>query len=193
MPGRAWYWIAAAIFVVGASAAAIFLWSRLTGLENQLTQVLVPGSADVVLEKPGTYTIFHEKVSVFDGRYYTADSISGLTFAVATLPDGTPVALTVPGASTSYQIAGRSGVGVLAFEIVEPGSYRLSARYDDGRQEPKTVLAIGRNFVGNLLATIFGSLAIGFASAGIAIAIATVTYLKRRAAIRASAPAASQQ
>ena len=54
MPGRSWYWIAAAIFVIGAGAAAIFLWSRLAGLEGQLTRVLVPGTSDVALAEPGT-------------------------------------------------------------------------------------------------------------------------------------------
>jgi len=193
MPGRSWYWIAAAIFVIGAGAAAIFLWSRLAGLEGQLTRVLVPGTTDVALAEPGTYTIFHERVSVLDGRYYTTDSVSGLTVAVTAIPADTPVALTVPGASTSYEIAGRSGASILAFEIAEPGSYRLSAGYDDGRQEPKTVLAIGQGFVAKLFGIILGGLGIGFVSAGIAIAIAVVTYLKRRTAIRASTSATVQR
>lgn len=134
----------------------------------------------------GTYTLFHERVSVFDGRYYVTENMSGLTVRLAAA-DGSVVAFDEPDATTSYEFAGRSGTSIFTFEIAAPGSYRLIAGYGDGRQEPKAVLAIGRGFVGKLFGVILGTMAIGFGSAGIAIAITATTFLKRRSARRAAA------
>ena len=50
------------------------------------------------------------------------------------------------------------------------------------------MLAVSHGFVSRLLTTIFGVIAIGFASFGAAVAIGVVTFLKRRRAMH-EAPA----
>jgi len=74
------------------------------------------------------------------------------------------------------------GVGAFTFEVATPGSYRLAARYADGRREPRVVLAIGRNFMGGLLITVFGGLAIAFGGGALAVWIAVRTFRRRKAA-----------
>ena len=186
MPGRHWYWIAAAILVASAAAATWFILSRLGGLEGELARVVVPGQTEIPLAEPGRYTIFHEPESVVDGRYYAAPTISGLEVRVESTATGATIPLAVPPASTSYEIGGHSGVSIFVFDLEEPGWHRILAGYADGRGEPRTVLAIGLGFVGKLFAMILGGAAIGLGGFAVAVVLASVVLLKRRRAIRAA-------
>jgi hypothetical protein len=180
MPSRAWY-VVAVLVAVGAIAAAVWLAvSRIGGMADGLVQVVVPGSADLMLDKPGTYTIFHERVSQAGGRLYTSESISGLRVTVRSGKTGNDVALRRTATSSQYNLGGRSGISAFAFDIDAPGTYRLTAAYDDGRQQPRTVLAVGTGFVGGLLSTIGLVLAVAFGGMAAGIVIAVVVLLKRR-------------
>ncbi|MGH7549193.1 MAG: hypothetical protein ACREK3_00380 [Gemmatimonadota bacterium] len=184
MPGRKWYLIAAGVFVLGGILAAAFGFLRLRGLEDEMPQVVVPGSAELQLEEPGAYTIFHEAESVVDGRYYAAADVSGLAVEVVSAETGEAVPLEPAGANTTYSLGGRSGRSVLGFEIDQPGAYRITGSYEGG-SGPETVLAVGQGFGRKLVFTIVGALGIGFLAAGLAIAIAVVTFVRRRRARRA--------
>jgi hypothetical protein len=190
MPGRYWYVVAILIWLGGMAAAGLFLWSRLAGWEAGLTRVIVPGSAVLDLAETGSYTIFHESHGVIDGRIYAAENISGLRVQLRPEPSGEPVPLTKSG-SSRYSINEHRGYAVLAFELPAPGRYRLLAGYDDGRTEPKTVLAVGQGFVARLVTTILTCVAIGLGSAAAGIAIWIVVFLKRRRAKIAAAAGAA--
>lgn len=187
MPSRAWYVVAAAVFF-GAIIAAVWLAvARIGGMGEGLVQVVVPGAADLTLNAPGTYTIFHERNSQVGGRIYASDTISGLRVTVRSAASGQDIAVRRPSATSRYNFGGRSGFSAFAFDVDAPGTYRLSAAYDDGRQQPQTVLAVGTGFVGNLLSTIGLVLALAFAGTGAGLAILIVVLLKRRRALRGMA------
>ncbi len=187
MPGRKWYWLAGAIAVVGIGAFIFLMVSRLGGVDDKLSQMLAPGKVEMDLAEPGTYTIFHEHESVFQERYYSsAEVVSGLAIRVVSVVSGAPVKVEAPDTNANYTLEGRAGVSILEFEIARPGPYRISAAYADGRRKPQIVLAIGHDFVGDLLVTVLGALAIMFASLGGAGAIIAVTAIKRDKAIRRS-------
>jgi hypothetical protein len=190
MPGRIWYWLAAAVLAAGLAGAALFLLPRLARIEEGLLQVVVPGSTDLALAESGRYTIFHEPRSVVGGTLYHVEDISGLTVTLHALPAMRAVPLTSPFAQSSYSFGARAGNSIFSFEIEAPGDYRLTAGYVDGRAGPATVLALGQGFVGRLLTTVFGTIGIGLGGLGAATAIAVVTLLKRRSALRAAAGAA---
>lgn len=182
MPGRKGYFVAAAVLLVGGAAFALFVFTRLHGLAAELQQVVVPGQADLVLEQPGTYTIYHERRSVVDGRYYeSSQPISGLRVLVVSSETGQPVSLTPPAGQTTYNIGGRAGVSVLKFAIDHPGSYRLTAAYGGGDGSP-VVLAVGHDVGKRILLTVLGGLGIAFAVFAVAVTIAAVTFRRRRAA-----------
>jgi len=187
MPGRRWYVLAAAIFIAGAAVAGMLLYTRLQSLASELPQFVVPGSVEIDLAEAGTYTIFHERVSVVDGRYYTADDVSDLAVTLESQATGAGIALAAPALTTSYEFGGRSGVSILSFEIGKPGRYRLAAAYGGGQQGPAVVLTVGHGFMRELTMMILSVMGIGFGTAGIAIAIAIATLLKRRKARRAAA------
>lgn len=181
MPSRKGYLVAVGVFVVGMIGFAAFLFFGLRGLGDELPRFVVPGTTELDLNQTGTYTIFHESESVVDGRVYTPADASGLYVEVVSAETGESISLDTPGASSSYTLGGRSGRAVLTFEVEEPGAYRLVAGYPDG-SGPETVLAVGHGFGRRLFMTVAGSIAIAFGSAGIALVIAVVTFVRRRRA-----------
>lgn len=180
-PGRRWYLVAALVALAGWTAMAFFLASRLGDSAERMMRVVVPGQADLVLKEPGTYTIFHEYQSTFGGRVYDVDAVSGLNVTVRTRPGGQDIPLK-SAAGTRYRVGSNAGRSLFDFEVRAPGTYQISARYDGGRKEPQTVLAIDRGFVGDLVMTILGAIAMAFAGMGAAIAIVIVVFIKRRRA-----------
>ena len=178
-PGRIWYLVGLAIFFAGMATMSVFLFARLSGMQDGLTRVVVPGEHAITLAA-GDYTIFHETQSVIDGKIYSSSGLSGLTVSV-TAPDGATIPLT-EASSGRYSFSGHTGYAVFDFAAPAAGDYTLAARYDDGATGPETVLAVGAGFLSGLLATIFGSLALAFGGAVIAAIIIVGTLVRRRRA-----------
>jgi hypothetical protein len=184
-PGRRWYVVAAVVALAAWTTMALFLVSRIGDSMGRMMRVLVPGQTDLLLKEPGTYTIFHEYQSTFEGRVYDVPSVSGLTIAVRSGGANVPLARST--SNTRYSVGSSAGRSLFDFEVRTPGTYRISAAYDGGRKEPQTVLAIDRGFVGDLILTILGAMAMAFGGMGIAVAIAVIVFVKRRRAQRAAA------
>ncbi|HKU94580.1 MAG TPA: hypothetical protein VJR58_04860 [Vineibacter sp.] len=186
MPSRGWYVVAAVVLIAAVAGAVWIVASRIGDVGAGLVQVVVPGGADLDLKQPGSYTIFHERTSTVGGRIYTAPSVSGLRVTVKSAATGRDVTVRQPAGSSRYDFGGRSGTSVLAFNIDAPGRYRLDAAYEDGRQQPQTVLAVGTGFVSGLLTTIALALGVAFGGIAVALAIFIVVLLKRRRALMAA-------
>jgi hypothetical protein len=185
MTSRAGYFLAPIPLLAGVIAAVWLVWSEFGALQDTIVRFVVPGSVELALDEPGTYTIFHEADSVVDGRLYSVQSIGGLQLTVTAAGDGKTVPITDPTISSSYTIGSHSGKSVWGFNITQPGRYRLTAAYPGGQSEPQTVLTIWRGFVGGLVRMILG--AVGCALLGFALALALVltTYFRRRRMLRA--------
>lgn len=179
-PGRIWYIIAVAIFLIGMAAMAAFLITRLLDMGEALTRFVVPGEQTLTLEA-GEYTVFHEPQSVIDGKIYSGGSLSGMTVTV-TGPDGGVVPVSGSTTGGRYTLGGHTGFAVFDFAAASPGDYVIAGRYADDAPGPQTVLAVGAGFLSGLLTTIFGSLGIAFGGAIIAAVIAVRVLVKRRRA-----------
>lgn len=181
------YAIAAGIFAVGLLVAGLLGYRFVTGLlglTDDLQQVVVPGTTELMLEETGSYTIFYEYRSTVDGRVFrTPESVSGLNVELVSLDTGEAIPLTSPGSDSDYSIRGRAGRSVLSFRIDQPGRYALTGEYASGAQGPEVVLAIGHGFGRELFLTIV----IAFAAATVfclstiaAIALVIVTTVRTR-------------
>jgi len=180
MTSRVGYYLAAVLLLAGLGGAGSLLWFGLSGIGDAIVRVDVPGSAELTLDVPGTYTIYHESESVIDGRVSSVPTIDGLAVTVIEEAGGAKIPVTAPGINSTYTIGGHSGVSVLAFDIARPGHYRLSAAYAGGRAEPRTVLAVDRGLFSHLLRTIFAAIGSVFAGFAAALALALTTYFRRR-------------
>ena len=184
-PSRAYYALAAGVFVGGWVVFGIFLWKNLSGIADQLQQVIVPGKVELNLPSPGKYTIYHEYESVVGSKVYSSrQSLSGLEVTLSSLATGDEVALSRSNVDSTYSMGGRSGKAVFDFTIDRPGAYELAARYPAGEEGPEVVLAVGQGFTGRILTTVFGALGIVFGAMVLAVAIALVTAIKRHNAAK---------
>jgi hypothetical protein len=170
-----WFVVAGLIAIAGFVAAGFYLWPRLGAVEAGMIRVVVPGNATLTLDKPGTYTIFHEKQSVVDGKYYASDKVSELRVDLVGEAGGAPVRIVEPSTSTSYSMGNRQGASIFAFTIDQPGRYRLTTGMTGGQ----AVLAIGQGTFGTIFALIGGTIAIAFAGLAIAGIIVALVIWQR--------------
>jgi hypothetical protein len=179
-PSRAYYALAACIFIGGIGMFGVTLWKGLSGMGAKLQQIVAPGRSDITLAAPGDYTIFYEHDSVVGNRVYsTGEGVPGLECTLASKATGAQVSLQRSGANTTYSFGGRSGKSVFDFHIDQPGVYELSSGYASGSEGQEVVLAVGQGVTESIVATVFGGLAILFGSIALSIIIVVVTGIKR--------------
>ena len=178
MRSRLWYVVAGVIGLAGLVAAVLYVMPRIGAVDRGTIRVVMPGSAVLVLDRQGSYTIFHERQSVVDGRFYASNSADGLRLSLAG-EGGAPIALTEPGMETSYSMGSHEGRSIFAFEVAAPGRYRLSGRLDNGAAEPKVVLAVSQGLVGGIFRLVFTTLGLGFGGLGLAGLIVAIVAWRR--------------
>ena len=183
-----WFVVAGLIALAGFAGALFYLMPRLGAAESRMIRVVVPGSSVLTLGKAGRYTIYHEKKSTVDGRYYASETVNGLRLRLTDEATGAPVTLTEPAMAANYTIGNKTGTSIYAFTIDRPGRYRLAADLAEGRSEPKAVLAIEQGMLGEMFSLIFGTIAIAFAGLGIAGAIVLVVLWRRSKAVEPKRP-----
>ena len=183
-----WFVVAGLVAVAGFVGAGLYAMPRFASVDAMMMRIVTPGSAVLTLDRPGLYTIYHEKKAVVDGQYYASDAASGLRVGIASEATGAPVQVVEPSVSSNYSFGNRSGTSIFAFTIDQPGRYRLTAGLAGGRTEPKVVLAVEQGMLGAMFGLIFGAIAIAFAGVGVAGAIVCVTLWQRS---RARKPAQS--
>jgi len=181
-PSRLWYLAAVLAVLAGFAGGALLGYSKLETFTRGMQRIVVPGEAVLTLE-PGHYTIFHESESMIDGRIYSGTDVSGLEVSVGPVRGGRALALKPPGMTSSYEIGGRAGRSVLAFDVAQPGAYRLVAGYPQGEAKSKAVLAVGQETAGGILSLVLSVIGIIFLGVAIAVLIAVMTYRRRRAAL----------
>jgi hypothetical protein len=186
-PSRLWYFAAPVVFVAGVLGARDLISTRLDAVAASMRRFVVPGTVELTLEQPGTYTIYHEASGVIDGKLYVSENVNGLQVRVAAVPGDAPVPVSTPGGSETYSLSGASGVAVLAFDAAAAGRYRLTAGYDGGKTEPKVVLMVARGMLRRMMSAIFAGIAPGFGGFAVALAIIITTAVKRGQARKAAA------
>ena len=183
-PSRWHYITGTAVLLAGIVAFVVFLATGVAGIADSLPQirVVVPGTHQIYLPKPGNYTIFYEYRSVIANTVYsTGEPLSGISAWMKSEEDSQEVALSAPLGSTSYETRGRAGRSVLDFEIEEAGTYVFSAEYSGNTSGPDIVFAIGQfRLLGGIIGTVLGSLAILFGTLILSGFIIVRTLVKRR-------------
>lgn len=178
-PSLAFIGLAAIILVAGLGIFAALLVNGILDIGKELTQVVVPGEKKLTLTKPGQYTIFHEYRSVVGGKVYSSGANLGDLTISLTGEDGKELPLTPSRTNSKYDLSGRSGWAVYEFQIAQPGTYTLAASYPEGMQGSETVLAVGHDFTGKLVITIFTCIGVLFGSIALAAVILVLTLIGR--------------
>ena len=196
-----WFYVLALLIPIFACVGTVLLVYRnvpnlpgaleITGIDN-LTQVIVPGSAEVYFPKVGGYAVYYEHRSVIEGEKYVRGkyppNINCQLTSKATGADTILVPDYVEGNMYSTQNQEREGVLIKSIIIKEPGIYKFSCHYPGGRTDPQIVLAVGPNIIWELFniaakpvaaLTCGGFIFIGALSISILI-MGTVAYKRRQ-------------
>ena len=175
-----WYCLLGVPLLLGGIGFFLYtLFHELVHVTDSLTQVMVPGRAELSLKGGEDYTIFLERQSVMGGRvFYLTESIDGLQCHVQSVETGRSVAVTTS-AGASYSMGSRSGQSILAFRTPQDGRYEMACDYGGGTG-PRAVLAVGTGIVSGILRTVVVSLLSMFLGIGGCVAVVLTVIIKRR-------------
>lgn len=181
-PSAWWYLLAVLVFVVGEVVAIVFFVTGSIGTMSGLAKVVVPGSETFTLPEPGKYVVFYEYHSVVGNRTYATpdEAPRGLECTVVAEDTGGDIPLS-PATGTTFSGGNVEAISLWAFEVAQPGEYRLSGSYVEGEAGPEVVLSIHHSLK-KLLSVLSTAMKLTGVSFLAALAIALVVYLKRRGA-----------
>jgi hypothetical protein len=179
------------IGIIGFVFFVVFLFSQIKKQAPNI-QIVVPGTHEIELSKPGKYTVFYEYRSVVEDRVYiTGEALPAELLVTLYSRSGyNEVDLHESSMNNTYNMGSRAGISLLEFEVDNAGSYIIEARYAGNIEEPHIVLAIGQF---QIFGIIFGAIGIFFLSLILLITgciIVLVTYLKKRRLKRETEPGA---
>ena len=167
------------------------------GVKN-LTQVVVPGSADIAFSQKGAYAVYYEYRSVIDGVSYARNEYPPIMICQLRSKDtGRIVRLEpsqVQGNVYTTRNPTRAGVMYKMISIDQPGIYTFSCNYPDGSAIPRSVMAVGPNFVWEFFNIAVKPIAAGFigtlaflGACGFSVLVIALVAFKRNQAKKALA------
>lgn len=167
------------LFLAGMGVFGYTLFEGITHATDSLTQVVVPGAAELRLHR-GRYTVFLEEESVVNGKIYSATQpVAGLTCSVSSTRNGSAIAVSQPNTSTTYSVGGRSGHSVLEFPIEQDGNYRFGCEYGESASGPEVVMAVGSGVGEAISRTVLGALAAFFGGGAAGLIPVVIVVLMR--------------
>jgi hypothetical protein len=168
--------------VAGAGLFFYTVFHGITHATDSLTQIVVPGSAELHLQR-GLYTIFLEEESEVNGRIYsTVQSVDGLGCRVISAENGSEITIGKPSMNTSYSVGGRSGHSVLEFSIQQVGRYTLACDYSENAKGPEVVVAVGSGVGGAISRTVGEGFVTFFGGNGAGLAVVLFVIVRRERA-----------
>lgn len=197
-PTRWYYGLALLIPFLACGLTALLIYRNVPKLPgaleaigiNNLTQVTVPGSAEINFPEAGAYAVYYEYRSAINGVNYVRPKFPpSINCQLKSKATGNYVEFASPQAEGDmYSTQNRQRVGVIfkSISVNEPGVHIFSCRYTDGRTQPQIVLAVGPNFIWeffNIAAKPFAAIICGgfvfVGSFGISILIMGIVAFKR--------------
>jgi hypothetical protein len=176
MPSRGWYIVAAVLFLLCAvGAPVLFVAFLLTTGGGQ--QFQVPGATTLEVTKPGTYVIWYDHSTFFEGRSYSFGEAlpNGLRVRIRNRNTGAQILMARGlGASETSGSEKRSSVG--EFEAPNPGAYEIEVT---GSFEPR-VFSVRRSLMARMFLGILGLIGLELLGWVGAPLIVIIVFLKRR-------------
>lgn len=168
-------------FLIGGGFFFYTIFHGITHVTDSLTQVVVPGRAELSLKRDHGYTVFLEEQSVVNGKIYsTAQSIQGLACVVTSVQTGATIPVRKSGATVSYEVNGRSGHSVLKFRIPEDGKYLFRCDYGENSKGPDVVVAVGSGVGEAISRTVLVSLTAFIGGGAACLIVVLFVVIKRQ-------------
>lgn len=118
------------IILIGFVLGAWIIYNGIQDLIGESHRVLAPADTYIDLEAGG-YTIFHEHVSSYDGKFISTSSedINGLEIRIVDL-EGDKIVIGPSRANANYAVNSREGYSIFSFDIEEAGRYHIIIEND---------------------------------------------------------------
>jgi hypothetical protein len=169
----------APFFLIGGGFFFYTMFHGIMHVTDSLTQIVVPGKAELDLQR-GRYSVFLEEQSTVNGKIYsTTQSIDGLVCRVNSVQNGATIAIEKSSMNTSYSVNGRSGHSVLEFQIQQAGKYSFACDYGENAKGPEVVLAVGSGVGEDIFRTVIVGLAAFFGGGGAGLIVVLVVVIRR--------------
>jgi len=163
-PGLKTLIIGIALFILGGFVIPFVLILPLFRNESANTQFLIPGSKEVIVEKPGRYYLWNDFQTVYDGRSFSRSEHipDGLEIAVT---DDTGKTLAFNSDTSTSSGSGRNSKKSIGYvEVSDPGKLMVSVSGDSEERVfsfsqsifPKMFLAILGGGTASLLMAFIG-------------------------------------
>jgi hypothetical protein len=181
-PSTTWFWVAAAIALVGVVAAVAWGWQTyglLEGRLDALPRAGVPGDVEVDVAEPQGLTVFYEDPTDAGGflvqwrRLARPDSPVDVRVVG---PSGDEVAVRAYVGELRLDVGDRVAVAIATFEAPVAGSYTVAV---DGDAPAGARVSVGQVVDGGLVARAAGVLAVFVGSLVVAGGVVIVVAVKR--------------
>lgn len=133
------------------SGFALFYYSVIGTPFSRMQQFVVPGEHLVQIDKSGSYHIFYDCATSFQGRDFATNKDQYKKLTCSLFLDAAKKEITLlddsDGASYNFNNK-RTGFTILKFEIDKPGSYIFKADYENEKQVPEIVFGIRSSYSG---------------------------------------------
>ena len=183
-PSWIFYLLGAFGILASIIGLGVFIFTHIASMNDMFShRMLVPTVADVNFSQIGTYTVFHEYRSDFEGRIIRASesSLSNVQFSLKERSSGKQIDIQPSSINSSYTIGNRAGSSVAKFEIQQAGDYVFLASFPQGSEPIETVVGFSNNFASSLIQTILIGAGIFFGGLALSALIIGITYFKRNA------------
>jgi hypothetical protein len=183
-PGRRFYLLALLAVTLAALLVALVVRGYLSGFPANATRVTGPGTAEVTLAAPGSYTISYERQTTgnvgggFETGGQPLEGIPSGTLELVPAPSGAPVRLRAPSTTFTYSTGNTEGQAIAEFVVDRPGTYTLTSQYSSGESGPQFTLAIAQGSPSDTVGYTLGGLA-AVALLLIGVGIVVVTFVLR--------------
>lgn len=188
VPPRWLYLVAVVAIVLATALTCLVLWGFLSGFPVNATRVTAPGTTEITLTEPGTYTISYEQQ--VDGNAWGLEQNgargSPVQLELHSIGSGAPVSVHQLPGDVTYQLGSTEGEAIGEFSVDRAGKYSLVSRYRNGQSEPHIVLAVARGSPNVLISNLEGFAAVILFLGGLGLGILTLILrilAKRRARI----------
>lgn len=184
-PSRWYYGLGALIFFIGTALTALIIITQFYRYFEEPQQFLVPGEDTITFKRSGSYTIYYEYLSEYEGRKFdTGKAFIDLDPELRKTETGESVHLSRARITFNRYIFGtnRDAIALLNFRIDKPGTYEFKALLSDEYDETEVILSIAPDYIHIALVTFGWSVPLFFLTVIASIIALLVTYFKRREA-----------
>ena len=184
-PGRWVYVLSGGLLVVAIVVATLVVMGLVRSAED-IQQMVAPGETTMELDTTGTYGVFYERDTVFEGQSFSGpDALPALDVVLVDQTTGEEVTVRRPfGETFTYDFGDRSSALVGKFEIERPGTYAVTATGEG----PEVIIAVGPYSFRGLFASIGGIILSAFLALAGAVLLIVFFFVRRSNRKRLTSP-----